>query len=76
MEVREHPDAASGNAGAHWGHWPAILSTAIVLYLYRRERYYLLRNALFVSGTIGFLFFAFPGGAAEASRSRSGGHRH
>jgi PAP2 superfamily len=42
-----------------WGHWPVILSTAIVLYLHRPDRYYLLRNALFVSGAIGFLFFAF-----------------
>lgn len=41
-----------------WGHWPVILSTAVALYLYRRDRYYLLRNALFVSGAIGFLFFA------------------
>jgi hypothetical protein len=41
-----------------WGHWPVILSTAIVLHRYRRDRYYLLRNALFVSGAIGFLFFA------------------
>ena len=44
-----------------WGHWPVIIGTAIALYRYRRERYYLLRNALFVSGAIGFLFFAlFP----------------
>jgi PAP2 superfamily len=44
-----------------WGHWPVILGTAVVLYVYRRDRYYLLRNALFVSGAIGFLFFAlFP----------------
>jgi hypothetical protein len=42
-----------------WGHWPVILSVAAALYLYRRDRYYLLRNALFVSGAIGFLFFAF-----------------
>ncbi|MDH4103244.1 MAG: phosphatase PAP2 family protein [Thermoleophilia bacterium] len=41
-----------------WGHWPVILTAATVLYLYRRERYYLLRNALFVSGGIGFVFFA------------------
>ena len=41
-----------------WGHWPVILGVATALYLYRRERYYLLRNALFVSGAIGFLFFA------------------
>jgi hypothetical protein len=41
-----------------WGHWPVILGTATVLYLYRRDSYYLLRNALFVSGAIGFFFFA------------------
>ena len=41
-----------------WGHWPVILGTAILLYRYRRDRYYLLRNALFVSGVIGFFFFA------------------
>jgi hypothetical protein len=41
-----------------WGHWPVILTTAVVLFLYRRERYYLLRNAFFISGAIGFLFFA------------------
>lgn len=42
-----------------WGHWPVILGAATALYLLRRERYYLLRNALFVSGAIGFAFFAF-----------------
>jgi hypothetical protein len=41
-----------------WGHWPVILSTAAVLYFFRRDRYYLLRNALFISGAIGFVFFA------------------
>jgi hypothetical protein len=42
-----------------WAHWPVILGTAAALYVWRRDRYYLLRNALFVSGAIGFLFFAF-----------------
>jgi PAP2 superfamily len=42
-----------------WGHWPVILSTAVVLYVWRPDRYYLLRNTLFISGGIGFLFFAF-----------------
>ena len=32
-----------------WGHWPVILSTALALFLFRREPYYLLRNAFFVS---------------------------
>ena len=42
-----------------WGHWPVILSTAVVLHTWRRDRYYLLRNTLFISGGIGFVFFAF-----------------
>jgi hypothetical protein len=42
-----------------WGHWPVILTTATLLFVYRRERYYVLRNALFISGGIGFAFFAF-----------------
>jgi PAP2 superfamily len=41
-----------------WGHWPVILGTAMLLYRFRRDSYYLLRNALFVSGAIGFFFFA------------------
>jgi hypothetical protein len=41
-----------------WGHWPVILASAVVLYLLRPERYHLLRNAMFVSGAIGFAFFA------------------
>ena len=42
-----------------WGHWPVILGTATALFVYRRDYYYVLRNALFASGAIGFLFFAF-----------------
>ena len=41
-----------------WLHWPVILTAAVLLFLVRRDRYVLLRNALFVSGAIGFLFFA------------------
>ena len=44
-----------------WGHWPVILSTAVALHVWRRDSYYQLRNTLFISGGIGFLFFAlFP----------------
>ena len=50
---------------ANWvyifGHWPVILGVATTLYLYRRRHYYLLRNAMFTSGLIGFLLFGlFP----------------
>lgn len=41
-----------------WGHWPVILTTAVALYLTHRPHYRVLRNAMFVSGAIGFLFFA------------------
>ncbi|MGZ4407693.1 MAG: phosphatase PAP2 family protein [Gaiellaceae bacterium] len=44
-----------------WGHWPVIAAIAITLFSVRRERYRLLRNAVIISGLIGFLFFAlFP----------------
>jgi hypothetical protein len=42
-----------------WGHWPVILTAAIALYHLRPSHYVLLRNAIFISGAIGFLFFAF-----------------
>lgn len=44
-----------------WGHWPVIATVAIVLFAVRRDRYRLLRNAVIISGLIGFAFFAlFP----------------
>jgi membrane-associated phospholipid phosphatase len=47
---------------ANWvyifGHWPVIATVAIFLYTRRREGYVLLRDAVFVSGAIGFAFFA------------------
>jgi hypothetical protein len=42
-----------------WGHWPVIVVTGVCLFVLRRDRYRLLRNAMFISGAIGFLFFAF-----------------
>jgi len=41
-----------------WGHWPVILSVGVFLYVRHRDAYRLLRNAMFISGLIGFLFFA------------------
>jgi membrane-associated phospholipid phosphatase len=41
-----------------WGHWPVIVAVAIALYRWKRPSYSLLRNAVFISGGIGFLFFA------------------
>ena len=41
-----------------WGHWPVIITAAVLLYRKRHDRYLLLRNTIFVSGAIGFLFFA------------------
>lgn len=44
-----------------WGHWPVILGSAVLLFLLRRPRYRLLRDAIIVSGVIGFACFAlFP----------------
>jgi hypothetical protein len=41
-----------------YGHWPVIATVAVLLFVWRRDRYRLLRNAVFVSGAIGFFFFA------------------
>jgi membrane-associated phospholipid phosphatase len=41
-----------------WGHWPVIIATGILLYRRSRDRYLLLRNAMMISGVVGFLFFA------------------
>jgi membrane-associated phospholipid phosphatase len=44
-----------------WGHWPAILAVAVWLFLRAPDGYRLIRNAFFVSGAIGMLFFVgFP----------------
>ena len=41
-----------------WGHWPVIIAVALALYRWHRPGYTLLRDAIFISGAIGFLFFA------------------
>ncbi|HSK15043.1 MAG TPA: phosphatase PAP2 family protein [Gaiellaceae bacterium] len=41
-----------------YGHWPVIAGAAVFLYARRRDKYVLLRNAMIVSGLIGFFFFA------------------
>jgi hypothetical protein len=47
---------------ANWvyifGHWPVIVVSAIWLYRRHRPVYRRLRNAMFLSGGIGFVFFA------------------
>lgn len=41
-----------------WGHWPVIVTAAVLLYRAQPARYLVLRNGIFLSGAIGFLFFA------------------
>lgn len=44
-----------------WGHWPVITMTLVWLYRKHRPDYFLLRNAMFISGAIGLVIFAsFP----------------
>jgi hypothetical protein len=49
-------DAA--NAVYIYGHWPVLIVTGVLLYRYRRDRYYLLRNACLLSGVVGLVIFA------------------
>ncbi len=41
-----------------WGHWPVIALVAAWLYFARPDGYRLTRTAFFISGAIGFFFFA------------------
>lgn len=41
-----------------WGHWPLISITLFWLYLAQRGQFYLLRNAMFISGGLGLIIFA------------------
>jgi membrane-associated phospholipid phosphatase len=44
-----------------WGHLPLLAVTACWLFARRRERFLVLRNAIFISGVIGMVIFAaFP----------------
>jgi PAP2 superfamily len=42
-----------------WGFWPVLAGSAVFLYGCHRHEYFRLRNAVFLSGLIGFGFFAF-----------------
>ena len=42
-----------------WGFWPVLAAAAVYLYVGHRDRYVVLRDAIFVSALIGFAFFAF-----------------
>ena len=41
-----------------WGHWPVVIATLVWLAAHDRENYYILRNAMFISGAIGLVIFA------------------
>jgi hypothetical protein len=47
---------------ANWiyifGHWPVVISTLVWLAVTRREQFFELRNALFISGAVGLVVFA------------------
>lgn len=40
-----------------YGHWPVIAVTLVALFVRAPDRFYLLRNALFISGAIGLIIF-------------------
>ncbi|MGE0027722.1 MAG: phosphatase PAP2 family protein [Thermoleophilia bacterium] len=46
------------NAVYMYGHWPVIALTLGLLFARAPDRFYLLRNAMFVSGAIGLVLFA------------------
>jgi hypothetical protein len=40
-----------------YGHWPVIVASLVWLFLRAPDRFYVLRNALFIAGGIGLIFF-------------------
>jgi hypothetical protein len=49
------------NAIYIYGHWPVLIVAGVLLYRYRREHYYTLRNACLLTGFLGlFVFALFP----------------
>ena len=49
------------NAIYIYGHWPVLIVAGVLLYRYRREHYYTLRNACLITGLLGlFVFALFP----------------
>ena len=49
------------NAIYIYGHWPVLIVAGFLLYRYRREHYYTLRNACLLTGLLGlFVFALFP----------------
>jgi hypothetical protein len=49
------------NAIYIYGHWPVLIVAGVLLFHYRREHYYTLRNACLLTGLLGLVVFAvFP----------------
>jgi len=42
-----------------YGHWPVLIAAGALLFHYRREHYYTLRNACLLTGLLGLVVFAF-----------------
>ena len=49
------------NAVYMYGHWPVIIVSGVVLFRFRPEHYYRMRNAVLLAGAVGLVVFAlFP----------------
>lgn len=59
--VGSHALQAVANAVYIYGHWPLIVISGMLLFRYRREQYYTLRNVCLLTGLLGLMVFAlFP----------------
>lgn len=51
----------AANAVYMYGHWPVIILTGVLLFRYRRQHYFRLRDACLISGLVGLVIFGlFP----------------
>jgi hypothetical protein len=61
-QVLRHPLLVDlANAVYVYGHWPMLILGGLLLFRYRRQHYYRLRNAILLTGSIGLVVFTvFP----------------
>ena len=56
------------------GHWPVIIGAGVLLFRYRREHYYTLRNVCLLTGALGLVIFAlFPVAPPRPAHIRADG---
>lgn len=85
LVIGSHTLTDAVNAIYMYGHWPVLILSGLLLFRFRREHYWTLRNACLLSGLVGIVIFAaFPvapprltgGPIVDTVTARAGEYRH